>query len=111
MPLGQFDDDLTEHVHHAFVAIARLKPGISLPQAQDEMGRLNQQEAIAYPAAHKGFGVRVHKLQDRVISAHAFLVLVIKFPTSTGGRSGAQGLESADLSGEDRSPAAVRRPD
>jgi putative ABC transport system permease protein len=64
MPLGQFDDDLTEHVHHAFVAIARLKPGISLSQAQDEMGRLNQQEAIAYPAAHKGFGVLVQKLQD-----------------------------------------------
>jgi predicted permease len=64
MPLGQFDDDLTEHVHHAFVAIARLKPGIRLSQAQDEIGRLNQQEAIAYPDAHKGFGVLVQKLQD-----------------------------------------------
>jgi putative ABC transport system permease protein len=64
MPLGQFDDDLTEHVHHAFVAIARLKLGISLSQARDEIGRLNQQEAIAYPDAHKGFGVLVQKLQD-----------------------------------------------
>jgi putative ABC transport system permease protein len=64
MPLGQYDDDLTEHIHHAFVAIARLKPGISLAQARDEIGRLNQQEAIAYPDAHKGFGVLVQKLQD-----------------------------------------------
>jgi predicted permease len=64
MPLGQFDDDLTEHVHHPFAVIARLKPGISLSQAQDEVGRLNQQEAIAYPDAHKGFGVLVQKLQD-----------------------------------------------
>ena len=64
MPIGQFDDDLTEHVHHAFAAIARLKPGISLSQAQDEIARLNQQEAIAYPDAHKGFGVLVQKLQD-----------------------------------------------
>jgi putative ABC transport system permease protein len=64
MPLGQFDDDLTEHVHHAFVGIARLKPGISLSQARDEIGRLNQQEAIAYPDAHKGFGVLVQRLED-----------------------------------------------
>jgi len=64
MPLGQFDDDLTEHVHHPFAVIARLRPGISLSQAQDEVGRLNQQEAIAYPDAHKGFGVLVQKLQD-----------------------------------------------
>jgi predicted permease len=64
MPLGQYDDDLSEHIHHAFVAIARLKPGISLSQARDEIGRLNQQEAIAYPDAHRGFGVLVQKLQD-----------------------------------------------
>jgi putative ABC transport system permease protein len=64
MPLGQYDDDLTEHIHHAFVAIARLKPGISLSQARDEIGRLNQQESIAYPDAHKGFGVLVQRLQD-----------------------------------------------
>ena len=52
MPVGQFDDDLTEHVHHEFVAIARLKPGVSLAQARDEVGRLHQQESMAYPAAH-----------------------------------------------------------
>jgi len=64
MPLGQYDDDLTEHVHHAFAVIARLKLGISLSQAQDEIARLNQQEGIAYPDAHKGFGVLVQRLQD-----------------------------------------------
>jgi putative ABC transport system permease protein len=64
MPIGQFNDDLTEHIHHAFVAIARLKPGVSLSQARDEIGRLNQQEAIAYPDAHKGFGVLVQQLED-----------------------------------------------
>ena len=64
MPIGQFNDDLTEHVHHAFVAIARLKPGVTLAQARDEIGRLNQQEAIAYPDAHKNFGVLVEHLQE-----------------------------------------------
>jgi predicted permease len=64
MPIGQYGDDLTEHVHHAFDAVARLKPGISLAQARDEINRLNQQEAIRYPDAHKNFGVRVQTLQD-----------------------------------------------
>ena len=64
MPIGQFNDDLTEHVHHAFVAIARLKPGVTLAQARDEIGRLNQQEAITYPDAHKNFGVLVEHLQE-----------------------------------------------
>jgi putative ABC transport system permease protein len=64
MPFGQFDDDLTEHVHHEFVAIARLKSGVSLAQARDEVSQLHEQEAIAYPDAHKNFGVLVEPLQD-----------------------------------------------
>jgi putative ABC transport system permease protein len=64
MPIGQYGDDLTEHVHHAFDAVARLKPGVSLAQARDEINRLDQQEAIRYPDTHKNFGVRVQALQD-----------------------------------------------
>jgi putative ABC transport system permease protein len=77
MPLGQYDDDLTEHIHHAFIAIARLKPGITLSQARDEIGRLNQQEAIAYPDAHKGFGVQVQKLQDPSAASMRSTLLVL----------------------------------
>jgi len=77
MPLGQYDDDLTEHIHHAFIAIARLKPGITLSQARDEIGRLNQQEAIAYPDAHKGFGVQVQKLQDPSAASLRSTLLVL----------------------------------
>src|SRR5260370_4440635 len=77
MPIGQYDDDLTEHIHHAFVAIARRKPGISLAQARDEIGRLNQQEAIAYPDAHKGFGVLVQELQDPSAASMRSTLLVL----------------------------------
>ncbi len=77
MPFGQYNDDLTEHVHHQFMAIARLKPGVSLAQARDEVGRLNQQEAIAYPDAHKGFGVLVEPLQDRSAAALRSTLLVL----------------------------------
>jgi putative ABC transport system permease protein len=64
MPLGQFDDDLTEHVHHAFAAIARLNPGVTISQAREEILQLNEQSAIAYPIEHKNLGVLVEKLQD-----------------------------------------------
>jgi putative ABC transport system permease protein len=64
LPLGYYGDDLADHVHHAFVAIARLKPGINLSQARGEVERLQQQEAIAYPAAHKNFGVVVEPLEN-----------------------------------------------
>ncbi len=37
---------------------------ISLDNQRYEVGRLNQQEAIAYPDAHKNFGVLVEPLQD-----------------------------------------------
>lgn len=77
MPLGQFDDDLTEHVHHEFVAIARLKPGVSLEQARDEVVRLNEQEAQAYPDAHKGFGVLVEPMQDPAAAQLRTTLLVL----------------------------------
>ena len=77
MPMGQFDDDLTEHVHHGFAVIARLKSGTSLSQAQDEIERLNEQEAIAYPDAHKGFGVLVQKLQDPTATSLRGTLLVL----------------------------------
>lgn len=64
MPLGQFDDDLTEHVHHAFAAVARLKPEVTLAKAAAEIRQLNEQSAMAYPIEHKNFGVLVQKLQD-----------------------------------------------
>jgi putative ABC transport system permease protein len=64
MPFGQYDDDLMEHVHHAFVAIARLRPGVSIAQAQQEMDALNRLSAITYPDAHKNFEVKVQPLQD-----------------------------------------------
>ena len=64
MPIGQYQDDLTEHVHHAFIAVARLKSGVTLAQAQDEMKRLNEQESVKYPDSHKFFGVLVEPMED-----------------------------------------------
>ena len=69
LPFGQYPDDLTEHVHHAFTAIARRKLGVSLEQARADIQRLNEQEALAYPDAHKNIGVVVQQLQDASAAA------------------------------------------
>jgi len=76
-PIGQYPDDLTEHIHHAFTAIARRKPGVSLEQARDDIQRLHEQEGITYPEAHKHFGVVVQQLQDPSAAALSQTLLVL----------------------------------
>lgn len=63
MPIGQFADDLTSHIHHEFDTIARLKPGVTVSQAQAEMIALNHQEEIAFPDTHRHWGVAVERLE------------------------------------------------
>src|SRR5437764_8176547 len=77
MPFGQYGDDLTEHVHHSFIGVARLKPGVTLAQARDEMARLNQQEAIQYPDSHKFFGVLVEPMEDPSAAKLQGILLVL----------------------------------
>ncbi|MGB6880059.1 MAG: ABC transporter permease [Candidatus Acidiferrales bacterium] len=64
MPLGQFPDDLSEHVHHELVGIARLKPGVTIAQGRAEFEALNRQSAMVYPTEHKNFGLVVRPMQD-----------------------------------------------
>ena len=63
MPMGQFPDDLTSHVHHDFNVLARLKPGVTLAQAQAEMTGLNRQEEAAFPDTHRHWTVAVERMQ------------------------------------------------
>ncbi len=64
LPIGQFPDNLTSRVHHDFTTLARLKPGISLAQAQQEIESLNRQATHDFPDTHKNFGIDVALLQD-----------------------------------------------
>lgn len=77
MPIGQYGDDLTEHIHHAFDCIARLKPSVTLAQAQDELKRLNEQETIQYPDSHKFFGVLVEPMEDPSVAKLRGILLVL----------------------------------
>ena len=64
LPLRDYPDILSSHVHHGLVAIGRLKPGVTLSQAQAEIDALNRQETLAYPDSHKSWGTLVRAMED-----------------------------------------------
>jgi putative ABC transport system permease protein len=64
MPVGQYGDDLTSHVHHEFTVVGRLKDGVAISRAQAELEILNRQEAGAFPDTHKNWRVFVGRMQN-----------------------------------------------
>jgi putative ABC transport system permease protein len=64
MPVSEYGDDLTSHLHHDFTILARLKPGVTISQAQAELATLNRQEEQAFPDTHKNWGVLVAPLEN-----------------------------------------------
>jgi len=63
-PVSQYGDDLTSHLHHEFNILARLKPGVTVSQAQAELDALNRQEDQAFPDTHKNWGVLVTPMEE-----------------------------------------------
>src|SRR5437870_13578422 len=49
---------------HWLMPVARLKPGVSIAQAQAEMDVIARQLAQAYPATNKGIGKKVQPLHE-----------------------------------------------
>ena len=64
MPVSEYGDDLTSHLHHDFNILARMKPGIGVSQAQAELAALNRQEEQAFPDTHKNWGVLVTPMEN-----------------------------------------------
>jgi predicted permease len=48
--------------------IGRLKPGVTIDQAQADLNRVMQNLAIAYPDTNKGNGAKVGALKDRIVA-------------------------------------------
>jgi putative ABC transport system permease protein len=67
LPLVFRPADMTRDFHW-FVAIARLKPGVSLKQARAEMDSIGARIAAAYPESNKGWGVRLDPYIDQVVN-------------------------------------------
>jgi putative ABC transport system permease protein len=63
--------------YHYLQAVARLKPGISLEQAQAEMSSIANGIAEMYPNVKKGWGATVDRYIDRLIGSQMRLSLTI----------------------------------
>ena len=67
VPLA-FKPDQINHDFHSFLVLGRLKPGVTLQQANADMDSVTRHIAEVYPVSNKGWGASVEKLQNDFIS-------------------------------------------
>jgi len=59
-----FTPQQINHDYHWLVAMARLKPGVTIQQAQADMDSVTAHVAAAYPVSNKGWGAAVEPLKN-----------------------------------------------
>lgn len=64
LPIGQYDAGPDPYRYHEFNIIGRLKPGVRMEQAREELAALNAQQQRAFPETHKNFGIAISLMQD-----------------------------------------------
>jgi len=62
---------------HNWRTIARLKPGVSVEQAQAEMNALTQRQAELYPDTNKGWQVQIQSLRDSLFGNSSAALLLL----------------------------------
>jgi len=68
-PLGLTDKEAAIRNDHNFFAIAHLKPGVTLAQAQAEMNTIAQRLEKAYPEDDKGWGAVVNSMREETVGS------------------------------------------
>ena len=78
VPLGWTDKDRAVRNNHNYVVIARLKPEVSLQQAQAEMNTISSRLEQVYPEDDKGWGATIVPLREDLVGdvRPALLVLL-----------------------------------
>ncbi len=65
VPLALTEEQLANHGSHFLRVVARLRPGVALPQAQSEMEVIAQHLTTQYPDSNTGVGVKLISLEDQ----------------------------------------------
>jgi putative ABC transport system permease protein len=66
-PMAWTDEQRAVRGEHHSLVVARLKPGVGLPQAQAEMDTISARLAQEYPADDKGWGAIVVPLREDIV--------------------------------------------
>ena len=67
IPLGLTAEQAAVRGEHHYFSIARLKPGVTIAQAQAEMDTISHRLEQAYPADDKGWGATVMSMRDELV--------------------------------------------
>jgi predicted permease len=76
-PLGWTDKDRAVRGNHNYLVVGRLKPEISLKQAQADMNTISRRLEQQYPADDKGWGAVVVPLRDQLVGEVRPALLVL----------------------------------
>jgi predicted permease len=68
-PLGLSDKEAAVRGEHHFFSIGRLKPGVTLAQAQAEMNTISRRLEKAYPEDDKGWGATVNSMREETVGS------------------------------------------
>jgi putative ABC transport system permease protein len=63
--------------HHGEFAVARLKPGVFLPEAQSQMDTIAQRLAKDYPDTNAHSGIRLTRLRDEIVGPVRPMVILL----------------------------------
>jgi putative ABC transport system permease protein len=66
LPLASTAQQMQNRIAHDYLAVGRLRPGVSVHQAQEELRVIAERLAKAYPASNQGWSVRVEPLLDEI---------------------------------------------
>jgi putative ABC transport system permease protein len=89
LPLAPTPQQLENRIAHDYLVVGRLRPGVSVHQAQEELRVIGERLAKAYPTSNLGWSVRVEPLLDGIngdltplyyrllLAATGFVLLVV----------------------------------
>jgi putative ABC transport system permease protein len=68
-PLGLSDQEAAVRGEHNLFSIGRLKPGVTIAQAQAELNTISQRLEKAYPEDDKGWGAVVNSMREETVGS------------------------------------------
>jgi len=77
LPLTLTPELMRNRENHAYLSVARLKPGASLAQARSDLAAIAARLEQQYPASNKGRGVRIYPLLDDTVRAYRTPLLML----------------------------------